>query len=103
LGTASADKAATSSGNRAFSAATNRCGEIRPSVWKFTTCPSACAPASVRPAAYTTWSLPVIERSARFSSASTVRPFACCCQPAKFEPSYSSTTLIFTFEIGLEA
>src|SRR5579864_1964083 len=41
-------------------------------------------------------SRPVIERSARFSSASTVLPFACCCQPAKFVPSYSSTTLIFT-------
>src|SRR5581483_1159016 len=94
--TTSALSAATSSGRRAFNAATSRSAPMRPRSWKLTTCPSACAPASVRPAAETTWSSPVSSRSARFSSASTVRPLACCCQPAKPLPSYASTTLIFT-------
>src|SRR5438445_270556 len=39
-----------STGNFALSAATNHWGEMRPSVWKLATCPSAWAPASVRPA-----------------------------------------------------
>ena len=81
----------------ASEAPADRVREMRPFVWKFTTWPSACAPASVRPAAYTFISWPVISRSARFSSASTVLPCACCCQPANSLPSYSSTTLIFIF------
>src|SRR6202011_1024222 len=54
-----------------------------------------------RPAAYTVGSLPVSSRSAPLSSASTVRPRACCCQPANPLPSYSSTTFVFTFYLLL--
>src|SRR5690242_4834431 len=75
---------------------------MRLSVRKLATWPSAWAPASVRPAPYTVRSSPVTDRKARFSSPSTLRAFFCCCQPANPEPSYSSTTLIFTCEANVD-
>ena len=58
---------------------------------KLATWPSACTPASVRPAPRTNTVSPVMSRIASSSVAWTVRCPICRCQPEKSVPSYSTT------------
>jgi hypothetical protein len=60
-------------------------------VRKLMTCPSACTPASVRPAAWVTTRPPSSRASAASTSPWTVRSAAWRCQPAKPCPTYSRT------------
>ena len=55
------------------------------------TCPSACTPASVRPAKRTRVLCPVRLAAARSSSDCTVRCAGWICEPAKSVPSYAIT------------
>ena len=55
--------------------------------------PSACTPASVRPAPCTVTRAPQKRATAVSSASCTERPFAWRCQPTKPAPSYSSVSL----------
>src|SRR4051794_33794714 len=57
---------------------------------KCATWPSACTPASVRPAPRIVVGVPTISDSASSIACCTARPLACRCQPAKSVPSYST-------------
>src|SRR5687767_10225659 len=59
------------------------------SVSKWTTCATACTPASVRPAATVSGRTSVNRSSACSRWSCTPQPEGCVCQPQKAEPSYS--------------
>ena len=57
------------------------------------TCPSACTPASVRPAPWTRTRSPQIALTASSSAPCTEAPLSCSCQPQNGAPSYSMMSL----------
>ena len=59
---------------------------------KCATCPSACTPASVRPAPRSETVSPQNLAMASVSRPCTDMPAACTCQPTNGVPSYSSVT-----------
>src|SRR4051794_5035114 len=60
---------------------------------KCATCPSACTPASVRPAPRNSVGAPSMPESASSMAACTLGPFSWRCQPQKSVPSYSTVIL----------
>src|SRR5687768_11690741 len=82
-----------SSGSCALSARASVAVSCRHVSWTLATCPSACTPASVRPAPWAVTGAPSRRASTCSSVPCTDSPSACRCQPTNRVPSYARVSL----------